>query len=86
MSATSTQQAYPGRATARTTATVSIAAVAVVAIVALAGELETRGIGGPVAMAIVILSAVLQRIMVSPVVLSLIARYVPWLSPEPSKQ
>ena len=86
MSATSTQQAYPGRATARTTATVSIAAGAVVASVALAGELETRGIGGPVAMAIVILSAVLQRIMVSPVILSLIARYVPWLSPEPSKQ
>lgn len=86
MSTPSTQQAYPGRATARTAASVTIAAVAVVTIVALAGELETRGIGGPVAMAIVIFSTVLQRIMVSPVILSLIARYVPWLSPEPSKQ
>ena len=86
MSAPSTQQAYPGRATARTTVAVTIAAVAVVAIVALAGELETRGIGGPVALGIIILSAVLQRIMVSPIILSLIARYVPWLSPEPSKQ
>lgn len=76
---TPTQAAHPWRATVRTVVQVALALATLIPVIVVAGGIPVEG-----AVAQVLgVCAALTRVMASPAVEAILARFAPWLAAEP---